>query len=146
MPNTIVMNTITAAVSEYDGFPFQSITPTQAGSAMGLYTLGGDLDDDALIVSRITTGKTQWGSAFKKIVEMVWFALKGSGTSRLTVIGEASSYDYDFPVRAAGESRCKPGMGIRENYLAFGYSNPDGADFQIDKIEVSLTNSKTRRV
>jgi hypothetical protein len=37
-------------------------------------------------------------------------------------------------------------MGIRENYLAFGYSNTDGADFQLDKIEVLVEPSKARRI
>ena len=41
MNNTVAMNTLTGAVSEYTGFGFQSITPTHAGSTTGLFTLGG---------------------------------------------------------------------------------------------------------
>lgn len=143
--NTIALNTLTGAVSEYNNFDFQSITPTHAGSATGLYALGGDTDATQPIVSTVTTGKTLWGASLKKFVEMVYFAIKGSGTSTLTVHGETASYAYPFPVRPAGESRAKPGRGIRENYLAFSYSNADGKDFRLDRIEVASAPSTSRR-
>lgn len=143
---TIVLNTLTGAVTEYDGFTFQSITPTHAGSVMGLFALGGNLDVAAPIVATVTTAKTQWGASLKKFVEMVYFALSGTGTSTLRVLGQFKTYSYAFPVRATGESRCKPGKGIRENYLAFSFSNTDGADFKLDAIEVATAQSTTRRV
>ena len=144
--NTIAFNTLTGAVSEYDGFGFQSITPTHAGSATGLFTLGGDTDAGLPIVANVTTGKQLWGGSLKKTAQMVYFSLKGSGTSTMTVTGENASYSYPFPVRPDGQSRSKPGLGIRENYLAFGYSNTDGAAFQLDRIEVLVAQSKNRRV
>lgn len=143
---TIVLNTQTGAVSEYTGFGFQSITATHAGSATGLFLFGGDLDVDQPIVAVVTTGKQQWGSSLKKTVPPIYFAMKGSGQSTLTVVGETASYDYAFAVAAVGESRAIPGKGIRENYLAFGYSNTDGAAFQLDRIEVPVIESTTRRI
>ena len=144
--NAISFNTLTGAVSEYTGFGFQSITPTHAGSATGLFALGGDTDDGRPIVATVTTGKQLWGGSLKKMLQMVYFSLKGSGTSTMTVTGENASHSYPFPVRPDGQSRSKPGMGIRENYLAFGYSNTDGAAFQLDRIEVLVAESKNRRV
>lgn len=144
--NAIVMNTMTGAVSEYTDFDFHAITPTYAGSAVGLYELGGDLDVAALIVAQVITGKTLLDQSLKKFLDQVYFSVKGSGTSSLIVQGEVDSYSYTFPVREAGESRAKPGKGIRENYLAFGYSNSDGAAFELDRIEVTVSTSKTRRV
>ena len=144
--NAIAMNTMTGAVSEYTGFGFQSITPTHAGSATGLFTLGGDTDAGLPIVATVTTGKQLWGGSLKKMLQMVYFSLKGSGTSAMTVHGESTAHSYPFPVRPTGQSRSKPGLGIRENYLAFGYSNTDGADFQLDRIEVLVAESKNRRV
>ena len=140
----IVMNTLTAAVSEHSLAP-QSITPTHMGDASGLYLLGGGLDDTAPIVSEIITGKTEFGSSLKKVAQMVYFAMRGEGYGELIVRG-SEEYRYSFPVRDSGQSRCQPGKGIRENYLAFGYSNPDGDYFQIDRIEVLVAESKTRRV
>ena len=143
--NTIILNTLTGAVSEYAGFGFQSITPTLAGSATGLFALGGSTDDGLPIISTATTGKQLWDSSLKKVAQLVHFSLKGSGISAMTVTGESASYTYPFPVLPAGHSRAQPGKGIRENYLAFGYSNADGADFQLDRMEVLVAESKKRR-
>ena len=143
--NTIVMNTLTGAVSEYTRFGFQSLTPSLAGSATGLFTLGGDTDAGLPIVSVATTPKTLLSTSLLKFLDIVFFSLKGSGTSTLTVIGEAGGYAYQFPVLPPGVSRSKPGRGIRENYLAFSYSNTDGSDFQLDRMEVSVAQSNTRR-
>lgn len=146
MANAIVMNTLNGSVTEYDNFEFQSITPTHAGSATGLFQLGGDLDIALPIVASITTGKTLWFDIKKKFLDAVYFALFGAGTSALSVVTESTTYSYPFTVRDTGVSRAKPGRGIRENYLAFGYSNTDGADFQLDRIEVPDQPSKNRKV
>lgn len=146
MPNTIVLNTRNGAVTEYAGFGFQCITPTHLGSATGLFTLGGNADVAVPIVANVLTGKKEWGSSLKKMAQAMYFALKGSGTSAAIVAGESASYSYPIPVQAKGQSRAIPGKGIRENYLAFGYSNTDGADFQLDRIEVLIAESKTRKV
>ena len=144
--NTIVVNTLTGAVSEYTGFDFHAITPTHTGSAVGLYALGGDFDVATTIVASAVTGKTLMGGSLKKLLDTIFFSLKGSGTSTATVYGEVDSYAYEFDVLATGESKAKPGRGIRENYMAFGYSNTDGAAFQLDRIEALTSQSKTRRV
>jgi hypothetical protein len=148
--NTIVLNTLTGSVSEYD-WTFQSITPTHAGDASGLYLLGGDLDnagsDTPLpINASIVTGKTLCGDSLKKAVLMIYLSLRGVGNALVTVFGETDSWTYSLPLRSSGESRVQPGKGIRENYLAFGFSNVDGADFTLDRIEADIVASKTRRV
>lgn len=142
----IVCNTLTGTVSEYDNFDFHAITPTHAGAATGLFQLVGDTDLGLPIVASIATGKRLWSSSLKKSMESVYLSLKGSGTSTLSVFGELSSYAYPFAVLPSGQSRCKTGRGIRENYLAFGYSNTDGSNFQLDRIEVVVSESKNRRV
>lgn len=142
----IICNTLTGAVSEYSNFDFHTITPTHAGAATGLFELGGDTDLGFPIVASIVTGKKLWSGSLKKSMELMYFSIKGSGTSTARVVGGATSSTYTFPVRPGGQSRCKLGRGIRENYLAFGYSNTDGAPFQLDRIEVMVSESKTRRV
>ena len=141
----IVFNTLTSAVTEYSLSP-QSITPTHMGDALGLYQLGGDLDDTQPIVSEVITGDTLWGESLKKLVGMVYYSITGDGTGECIVRGKSNEYRYSFPIRATGQSRSQPGKGIRENYLAFGFSNPDGSDFQLDRIEVLIAQSTTRRV
>lgn len=142
----IVLNTLTGAVSEYSGFDFQSITPAHAGSTLGLYALGGNTDAGNPIAASILTGKTSLGGSIKKYVRMVYFSMRGAGNGVLTVRGQSGTWTYTFPVLSTRQSRCKPGMGIRENYLAFGYSNVGGADFQVDRIEVDINESKARRI
>lgn len=144
--SAIVVNTLTGAVSEYAGFDFQSITPTHAGSALGLYELGGDSDAGAPIVAEVVTGTTIWSEIKRKFMDSVYFAMTGSGTSTMTVKTPNAEYEYAFDVRSNGVSRAQPGRGIRENYLAFGYSNTDGADFRLDRIEVPQNPSKNRKV
>lgn len=146
MTKAIVMNTKTGAVSEYDSFAFQSITPTHMGSATGLFQPGGDLDIDLPVVAVVKTGKTLWSASMRKFLDAIYVSIKGTGDSIVTVDTEATSYSYPLPIRDNGVSRAKPGRGIRENYLAFGYSNADGADFQLDRIEVPVDPSKNRRI
>lgn len=143
---TIVLNTLTGAVSEYTSFAFHAVTPTHAGSATGLFAFGSDLDIDQPIVSDVRTAKRLLSSTLKKHMELVYFAMQGAGTSEMTVFGKAGQWSYAFPVRASGESRAVPGRGIRENYLGFGYRNPGGEAFRIDRIEVLTNESKNRRV
>ena len=146
MTNAIVMNTLTGAVSEYENFAFQSVTPTHAGAATGLFLLGGDLDIDQPIIGSIQTGKTLIDESRKKYVEAVHFAMTGTGSGALVVVGQASTYSYSFQIRPAGVSRAKSGRGIRENYLSFGLEKSDGGDFQLDRIEVQIAASINRKV
>ncbi len=144
MSNTIVMNTLTGAVSEYTGFPFQSITPTHAGSAVGLWSLAGERDGDQPILSRFTTAQRQWGDGRQQHVPAVYLSMTGSGQCALTVHGAQGAWRYPFPVLATGRSRVTPGRGIRENYLAFTFENPSGQAFALDRIEILDTPSKRR--
>jgi hypothetical protein len=142
----IICNTLTGAVSEYSNFDFHAITPTHAGAATGLFAFGGNTDLDSPIVASVTTGKKLRSGSLKKSLELVYLSLKGTGTSTMSVIGESNTYAYPFAVLPAGQSRAVPGKGIRENYLAFRYSNTDGAPFQLDRIEVLVNESKNRRI
>lgn len=144
--NTITLNTLTGAVSEYTRFDFQSITPTHAGNAFGLFEFGGDLDGDLPIISQIRTPTALRSTTLKKSLGMLYFSMKGNGAYQSTVFGETDSWDYQFVSRPSGQTRCQPGRGIRDNYLGFGFSNPDGQHFSIDRIEVLIHESKSRRV
>ena len=144
--NTIVCNTLNGAVSEYTRHDFQSITPTHAGSATGLYAFGGDTDDGLPIASEIRLPPTLRESTLKKHLGMVYLSMTGEGDAQFTVFGKTQDWAYPFPLRESGQTRCKPGGGIRENYLGFGLTTPQGQAFTLDRVEVLLHESKTRRV
>lgn len=143
----IVLNTLTGAVSEYTRHAFHSLTPTHAGAATGLYEFGGDTDDGLPIVSSIRLPATLRESTLKKHLSMVYVSMQGQGEAQLTVHGPgATQWDYGFPLRTSGQTRCAVGRGIRENYLGFGLGNPDGQAFTLDRVEVLVHESKNRRV
>ena len=144
--NTFVCNTLTGAVSEYTRHEFQSITPSHAGSATGLYELGGDTDDGLPIIASIRLPATLREGTLKKHLGMVYLSMTGEGDAQFTVFGKTQDWAYPFPLRDSGQTRCKPGGGIRENYLGFGLTTPQGQEFTLDRVEVLLHESKTRRV
>lgn len=144
---TIVLNTATGAVSEYD-WTFHSITPTHAGDALGLYALGGDNDAGRPIESRITTGKQLWGDSHKKMIGSVHLSMQAQGGGGATVFhGAAASWRYVFQLPdGAGVVRSPFGRGIRENYLGVSFENIQGAAFHLDQIEVLELPSRNRRI
>lgn len=144
--NTIVCNTLTGAVSEYDWPAFQSITPTHAGAATGLFALGGDTDVGLPIVADIRLPSTLRESTLKQSIQMAYLSMRGGGSACFTVHGARENWRYQFPLRASGQTRCPVGRGIRENYLGFGLSNPAGQAFTLDRVEILTSASKTRRV
>lgn len=138
----IVLNTATGAVTEYD-WSFQSLTPDVAGSASGLFALGGGTDAGAAIAGELLTGKP--GGETLQAIGNVFVAGSGEGAGVLIVEGKDDQWEYPVAARSSGVARATPGRGIRESYLAFGYRNVAGADFRIDRIDIELTPSKTRR-
>jgi hypothetical protein len=145
--HAIVCNTLTGAVSEYTRHEFQSITPTHAGSATGLYALGGDNDAGLPIVAQLRLPATLRESTLKKHIQMVYLSMQGQGKAELAVYGPGPQpWRYPFPLRGSGQTRCEVGKGIRENYLGFGLSNPAGQAFTLDRVEILTAASKTRRV
>ena len=141
--NAIVINTLTGSVTEHRIFP-QSMTGSFMGSVNGLHAFGGDDDDGMPIVSHIKTGARHCGDARKKIMDAVYFSMKGDGQKTMTVYTHDAAYPYQFQVRAAQVSRAIPGRGIRSNYAAFGFSSSDGSAFRIDRIEVKFNTSQRR--
>lgn len=144
--NAIVCNTLTGAVSEYSRHSFHAITPTHAGSATGLFELGGDTDNGLPIVAEIRLPATLRESTLKTAINMAYLSMTGSGTAEFIVHRPGGEFAYQFPLRPTGQTRCKPGNGIRENYLGFGVRNPSGQAFTLDRVEVLTLQSKTRRI
>ena len=143
---TIVCNTLSGAVTEYTRHAFQSITPTHGGSASGLYELGGDTDDGLPIVARLRLPTTLRETTLKKLMDMVYLSMHGAGTAEFTVFGKADDWTYTFALRESGQTRSVVGRGIRENYVGFGLATPQGQAFTLDRIEVIVRESKTRRI
>lgn len=146
----IVLNTLRAAVTEYD-WAFQSITPTRAGSAAGLFALGGATDAGAPIASTwIGPERVQATTLKKQRIESVYFGIRSTSTpaaGKLRIQGLGfGAYEYEFAIGSQGVSRGIPGRGFRETYFAIGYRNVAGAHYRIDRIEPVFIESTTRRL
>lgn len=141
----IVCNTLTGAVSEYDWI-FDSLTGSHAGSATGLFQLGGESDLAQPIVASIRFPVTLRESTLKKHLVMVYLSMLGHGSAVMAVHGARSSWKYPFELVSSGVTRAKPGKGIRENYMGFSVSTPCGQRFTLDRVEALLKESSTRRV
>ena len=142
---TIVLNTALGAVSEYD-WQFQSITPTHAGDAAGLFALGGDDDAGLPIQAQLKTARKVWDTTLKKSIAAIYLSMWGAGEAALTVHGATGSWRYTFPVLPSGVSRALVGRGVRENYLALSLENIAGAAFSLDRIELLDKASSSRRI
>lgn len=142
----IILNTLTGAVSEYSDQGFQSITPTHAGSAAGLFEFGGDTDNGQPIVAVVRLPATLREDTLKKHISAIYVSVQGGGSMEVGVFGAAQRWTYQMPVRPSGQSRCTVGRGIRENYLGFQLSNPAGQAFVLDRVEVLEAASTTRRI
>lgn len=143
---TIVCHTQVRAVTEYTGFGFQSVTATRAGSATGLFSLGGDTDAGRPIVANLRLPRTLRNNTLKTHIDMVYLSMAGHGNASFTVHTPDNEWSYSFPLRIAQQTRCEVGKGIRENYLGFSLTTPAGQRFELDRIEVLERESKTRRV
>lgn len=150
----IVMNTMTGAVTEYGAsFDFNSITPTHAANASGLFALGGDTDAGVAIDAQWLGPKQ--GGVEERRPDQIYVGVRGpadsAGRVRVVAGGKkvaaGTEWQYDVAVASSGISRStSPGRGIRENYLAYGYENVDGADFSITLLQVDEVISKQRKV
>jgi hypothetical protein len=140
---TIVMNTLTSAVTEYD-WDFQSLTPTHAGNDDGLAELGGERDAGEPIAATYMLGDTTHGTRAKKRPLYVYFGIRGGTTGLLRVASLTEEWAYDFQILAKGVSRAQPGRGIRETHLGIGFRNVGGADFEIDQMDPEFTSDKAR--
>lgn len=144
--NTIVCNTLSGAVSEYTRHDFDSFTATHCAGVDGLFTFGGDNDAGLPIATELRLPATLRENTLKQQIAMVYLSMRGQGEARFTVFGPGQRWSYPFPLRESDQTRCPVGKGIRENYLGFGLSTPNGQAFTLDRVEVMSVKSKTRRV
>ena len=144
---TIVVNTLTGAVSEYGNFKFDSVSVNRYAGLNGFFACCGDTDAGDVIASELRLPVVLRENTLKKHMDMVYLSMRGRGSALFTVYGpDEQAWPYLFELRESGVSRCQPGKGIRQNYFGFGLSTPNGQPFTLDRIEVKDVTSKTRRI
>lgn len=149
-----VMNTETGSITRYTQYPFHSLgefNDTYLGaSSTGIYALTGSTDDGANIAaSSFKFGFSDFKSEFLKRIRDLYVGYRSDDDLQFTVTldGEGSERTYTLARRGAGlrPARTKVGRGLKSRYWQIGISNTNGADFEIDTLDL-LTQVLSRRI
>lgn len=143
-----VMNAANKAVSEYDNYDFNSVA-SFAGRMYGaredgLYLLEGDDDAGQPIDAFLRTALLRIGNGRASHIDSAYLGYRSNGTLQVKVTyidgrGEKRGYVYDLqelPADANRNGRVKIGKGLESVYWAFTVSNTDGADFDLDVVNI----------
>ncbi len=136
------------APTEYQGFDFNSMCTYKginyAAKSDGIYTLKGSTDDGAAIAAAITLGQDDFGTSYEKKVERAYLGLRNDGSVVLKAIlldrasNQKTEYWYELTEISAiiRKERIKLPKGLKAHYWQFELANVQGADFELDTMEV----------
>ncbi len=136
------------APTEYQGFDFNSMCTYKginyAAKGDGLYKLEGSTDDGAAIAAAITLGQDDFGTSYEKKVERAYLGLRNDGSVVLKAIlldrasNQKTEYWYELTEISAiiRKERIKLPKGLKAHYWQFELANVQGADFELDTMEV----------
>lgn len=138
------INLKTGAVSHYTNFPFDNIVRFgdrfYGVKSDGIFELTGNTDNGTNIDAKVTTFMTDFGSPNNKRV--LWTYLLGRLDDGMNVtVNTDEGLSYTYPTVGANDGsmrthRAKVGRGLKGNYFSFTFENVDGADFEIDHVDV----------
>jgi hypothetical protein len=134
-------------LSEYTGYNFNSFCRVgdrfYGAGDDGLYLLEGDTDNGEPIDAAIRTMMIDFGSPVQKRVRNAYLGYTASGKLLLRVRtvdqGQMNEQWYEaqeLPAQAPREQMVRLGRGLRSRYWQFELVNIDGADFEIDTLEL----------
>lgn len=147
---TYVINTETTGITEYTNFPFNSISGGYAATDTGIYKLTGDDDDGTAIIGSIKTGLMNFGTSVQKQIPYAYIGCHTDGQmilkTTVTRKGEKKErwYTMNQTRQAVDTVRITLGKGIKSTYYQFELVAIDGADFNIDGIELLPLTLKRR--
>lgn len=140
-----LVNTETSGASRYDNFPFNSMAAHRGryyGAAEdGIYLLEGGDDAGIPINASVKTGLRHFGSQQAKRMGDVFLGVTTAGDLVLKVQADENGVRTEtwYSVQARGDAanhRVKLGQGAKSPYWSFELVNVDGADFQLDNLQL----------
>jgi hypothetical protein len=144
-----VMNTEgTLPISEYDNYEFNSLTSYRGEfygtSDSGLYKMGANDDAGVGITAELSSMMLDLGSSKMKRIRSAYMGYTSDGELILKVRsvsdGLLSEHWYKASqvtsAAAPREGYTRVGQGLRSRYWQFELTNVDGADFEIDQLEL----------
>lgn len=141
------------ALTTYDHLPFAALAQVDgvylAAGPGGLFVLEGATDDSALIAASARLGITDFGDPQVKRVDMIYVNYRTDGALSLNVTTDDTA-TYSYPLTAHGNerlntTRVKIGKGARGVYWQLALANVNGADFDLERLDV-VPLSTTRRI
>jgi len=145
----VVLNTETAAVSEYTNFPFNSFAENFGGHDFGIaddgiYILEGPDDAGTPTDSFIRTGLMRIANGHKARIPTAYFGYSATGALVLKVIttqpdGNKTENWYQLEQRNANaprSNRVKIGRGLASVYWGFELHSVNGSSFDLDTIQL----------
>ena len=145
------VNAETGASAAYEDYPFNSfatIGGRHFGAASdGIYELVGDDDAGVPIQAHMNLGKRNFGTSKLKAMPYAYLGVASDGLMVVRVTTEGASYTYKARAASAEmqTQRVDFGRGLRANYFTLELMNENGADFDLDVIELAAT-PLTRRI
>ncbi len=141
------LNTQNLAPSQYTNYSFNSMakfgTTYLGAKDDGIYELVGADDAGSDIDAVIKTGLLDFGSAKLKTVPECYLGYTATGRLVVKTItttgGQKQQNWYELAATtadAAREGRIKIGRGLRARYWQFELVNMDGADFELDQLQM----------
>lgn len=150
--STLVMHTEQMGLTTYSNFPFNSFAAFNgvflAASPSGIFTLGGATDNGAIIQAAARVGITDFATSYLKRVDRVYVGYRTDGNLVLRVFTDEVT-QRDYLLTATGKSglhgnHARLGKGLAARYWQFEVRNQDGADFQLNMIELKPVKLKRR--
>jgi hypothetical protein len=144
-------NLDTGAASFYEGMKFNSFALIGGRyygcNESGIHVLEGDRDGTDDIRATITLVTSRLDSDAEKMVPVAYVGARSAEPMLLTCRVEGAEYSYEFSRETATmePARVKPGKGLRGVYWEFEVQNQNGADLELDTLEV-ITAPGSRRV
>lgn len=142
------MNAATKGVTEYSNYEFTALTEfngTVYGvDGTGLHRMEGADDAGTPIAASLRTPLLRLGAGTELRIDSAYLGYRSDGTLQMKVVyidarGSKRGEVYDLqelPARDQRPGRIKVGKGLKSVYWAFELSNSDGADFDLDALEI----------
>lgn len=155
-PNDLawVMNTETAALSQYTNFAFNSLAyangKVYAACIDGIYVLEGTDDEGTDIVAEAVSGFTDLDEQHTKHAGSVYFGYTSDGPVVIDVdtygSGHATqTYELeDRPALSPRNNRVKLGKGLSSRHWRLAVRNKDGSHFELNDAAIDVAVSQRR--
>lgn len=133
----------TFSVTEYDNYPFNSLTYTNGNYLMasdnGLFLSGGTLDESEFITARIKTAISDLEISNIKQVPQVYLGIANDASLVLSVSVDgkySATYELAVDSEDLSTQMFKIGKGLKGRYWQFTLETKGNSQFDLEEIEI----------